>query len=41
MAGFRFSESDPAVFWVFIDLEASFVDDDVVMEPTERNQVAH
>jgi hypothetical protein len=27
------------VFWVFVDLEALFVDGDVVVEPAENDQV--
>ena len=34
-----FSESDAAVFGVFVELEALFVDDDVVVEPTQSDQV--
>ena len=34
-----FSESDSSVFWVFVDLEALFVDGDVVVEPAENHQV--
>ena len=34
-----FAESDASVFWVFVDLEALFVDGDVVVEPAENDQV--
>jgi hypothetical protein len=34
-----FAESDSAVFWVFVGLEALFVDGDVVVEPAESDQV--